>query len=61
MSSVIEEQLKQGAKLHRESDRAELIMPHGGKFRLPSAWVDALVEEHKLTAESDGFYRLTQV
>ena len=61
MSSVIEEQLKQGAKLHRESDRAELIMPDGGKFLLPSAWVDALVEEHKLTAESDGFYRLTQV
>ncbi|GIQ78444.1 hypothetical protein [Bradyrhizobium sp. RD5-C2] len=58
MASVIEQQLKLGAKLHRESDRAELRMPDGGKFVIPSAWVDALVEERKLVAESDGFYRL---
>lgn len=57
---MIEEQLKQGAKLHRESDRAELRMPDGGKFVIPPAWVDALVEERKLLAESDGSYRLTQ-
>ena len=61
MLSVIKEQLKQDAQLHRESDRAELIMPDDGKFLLPSAWVDALVEEHKLAAQRDGFYRLTQV
>ena len=58
MSSVIEEQLRLGAKLYRESDRAELRMPDGGIFLVPSAWVDTLVEERKLVAESDGFYRL---
>jgi hypothetical protein len=59
MPSVIEEQLKLGAKLRRDSDRAELRMPDGGIFLLPLAWVDALVEERKIVAESDGFYRLT--
>jgi hypothetical protein len=58
MTSIIEQQLKLGAKLHREADRAELRMPDGGKFVIPSVWVDALVEERKLVAESDGFYRL---
>jgi hypothetical protein len=33
-------------------------MPDGGKFLIPPAWIDALVEEHKLVAESGGFYRL---
>jgi hypothetical protein len=35
-------------------------MPDGGKFLLPSAWVDAVVKERKLVAESDGFYRLSR-
>ncbi len=58
MASVIEQQLKLGAKLYRNSDGAELRMPDGGKFVIPSVWVDALVDERKLVAESDGFYRL---
>jgi hypothetical protein len=61
MASVIEEELKSGAKLYRDSDRAELRIPGGGVFVVPSAWVDALIEEHKIVAERDGFYRLADV
>jgi hypothetical protein len=58
-TSAIIEQMKQGAKLHRELDRVELRLLDGGKFLVPAAWLDALLDEHRIVAESDGFFRLS--
>jgi hypothetical protein len=57
IKSAIVEQMRQGAKLHRESDRIEIRLPDGGKFLVPAA--GALLDEHRIVAESGGFYRLS--
>jgi hypothetical protein len=54
-TSAIIEQMKQGAKLHRELDRVELRLLDGGKFLVPAAWLDALSMSTELLRRVTAF------
>jgi hypothetical protein len=52
------EHMRGGAKLFRKFAQIELRLKDGRKLEVPVQMFDGLMDEHKIVAESRGFYRL---